>query len=86
MPRCWCKSYEIVKDAFNKKQVFLDDNFMWPICKFKNIILQKGYGYSIYDDNTIALICNNCRKIYGFNDVKYCPKELYIYYEQENIK
>lgn len=41
--------------------------------------MQKGNGESIYGIDEIAIICNNCKKVYGFNDVKYrpnCPKEL----------
>ena len=44
-----------------------------------NIIIQKGYGFNIIGNDDIALICNNCKKVYGFNDVKYkdnCPREL----------
>lgn len=29
---------------------------------------KKGDGYKIYEDDTIALICEECKKVYGFND------------------
>lgn len=71
--------YEIVRDVFDKKQVSLDDNPHCPICDSKDIILLKGDGYNIYGDDAIGIICNTCKKVYGFNDVNYkqnCPKEL----------
>ena len=44
-----------------------------------NIIIQKGYGFNIIGNDDIALIYNNCKKVYGFSDVKYkdnCHREL----------
>lgn len=79
VPKYGYNGYEIVRDVFDKKQVSLDDNPHCPICNSKNIIIQKGDGFNIYGNDAIAIICNNCKKLYGFNDVKYkpnCPKEL----------
>lgn len=48
-------------------------------CNSKDINILKGDGYKIDDADFIAIICNNCKKVYGFNDVKYkpnCPREL----------
>ena len=50
-----------------------------PKCNSKNISVLKGDGFSIVGADYIAIICNDCKKVYGFNDVKYktnCPKEL----------
>lgn len=79
VPKYGYNCYEIVRDVFDKKQVSLDDNPHCPICDFKDIVLLKGDGYSIYGDDAIGIICNTCKKVYGFNEVKYrtnCPKEL----------
>lgn len=79
VPKYGYNGYEIVRDVFDKKQVSLDDNPHCPICDSKDIILLKGDGYNIYGDDAIGIICNTCKKVYGFNDVNYkqnCPKEL----------
>ena len=50
-----------------------------PKCNSKNISVLKGDGFSIVGADYIAIICNDCKKVYGFNDVKYkpnCSKEL----------
>lgn len=50
-----------------------------PKCNSKNILIQKGDGYKINGADFIAIICHNCKKVYGFYDVKYkpnSPKEL----------
>ena len=52
-----------------------------PKCNSKNISVLKGDGFSIVGADYIAIICNDCKKVYGFNDVKYkpnCSKELWI--------
>lgn len=79
VPKYGYNSYEIARDIFDKKQVSLGNNPHCPICDSKDIILLKGNGYNIYSDDAIGIICNACKKVYGFNDVKYrlnCPKEL----------
>ncbi len=67
------KSYEIKKNAFSKSEVFLNSIPKCPICKSTNIVIQKGNGNDIYGCDFIALVCNNCKIIYGFNDVVYKP-------------
>lgn len=80
VPKLGYNNYEIIRDAFSKNDAYLDSNNPHcPKCGSNDIVLQKGDGYKIYGDDTIALICENCKKVYGFNDVKYkpnCPKEL----------
>lgn len=72
VPKFGYNNYEIVRDAFSKKEAYLDSNNPHcPFCNSNDIVLQKGDGYKIYGDDTIALICENCKKVYGFNDVKY---------------
>ena len=71
--------YEIIRDYCKQNDVFSKDSVCCPVCKSKNIIIEKGDGYKIYGADFIALICNECKKVYGFSDVKYkpnCPKEL----------
>ena len=70
--------YEIVMDAFKQNDV-LKEEVNCPICKSKNILLEKGDGEDIEGLDIIALICNDCKKVYGFSDVKYkwgCPRML----------
>lgn len=50
-----------------------------PKCNSTDVVMQKGDGEYIYGLDEVAIICNQCKKVYGFNDVKYkpnCPKEL----------
>ena len=78
-PKYGYNGYEIIRDSFEKKKVSLGNEFHCPICNSKDITLLKGNGQNIYGDDSIGIICNDCKKIYGFNDVKYklnCPKEL----------
>lgn len=66
--------YEIVRDACSQ-----NDELICPMCNSKNIVIQKGEGHNIIGLDFIAIICNDCKKIYGYKDVKYkpnCPKEL----------
>lgn len=70
--------YEIIRDAYSQDEVMGKD-ILCPKCKSKNILIQKGDGYKINGADFIAIICHDCKKVYGFNDVKYkpnCPKEL----------
>ena len=79
VPKHGYNNYEIIRDSFDKKKVSLSSKLHCPICDSKNVILLKGNGQNIYGDDSIGIICDNCKKIYGFNDVKYkpnCPKEL----------
>lgn len=71
--------YEIIRDYCNKKDIITNNDIKCPNCKKQDIVLLKGDGYNIVGDDAIAIICNKCKKVYGFNDVKYklnCPKEL----------
>ena len=55
------------------------EKVLCPVCSSSNIIIQKGDGFNIIGNDEIALICNNCKKVYGFNEVKFkynCPREL----------
>lgn len=66
--------YEIVRDY-----CYHNDNLECPVCHSKNVVIQKGNGNNIIGLDLIAIICNECKKIYGYKDVKYkpnCPKEL----------
>lgn len=66
--------YEIVRDVCSQ-----NDELICPVCSSKNIVIQKGEGHNIIGIDFIAIICNDCKKIYGYKDVKYklnCPKEL----------
>lgn len=70
--------YEIVRDAYSQNEVMGKEVFC-PKCNSKNILIQKGDGHRINGADFIAVICHDCKKVYGFNDVKYkfnCPKEL----------
>ncbi len=70
--------YEIVRDAYSQNEV-MKEEVKCPKCNSKNISVLKGDGFSIVGADYIAIICNDCKKVYGFNDVKYktnCPKEL----------
>ena len=70
--------YEIVRDAYSQNEA-MKEEVKCPKCNSKNISVLKGDGFSIVGADYIAIICNDCKKVYGFNDVKYktnCPKEL----------
>lgn len=70
--------YEIIRDAYSQDEVMRKDIFC-PKCNSKNILIQKGDGHRINGTDFIAVICHDCKKVYGFNDVKYkpnCSKEL----------
>lgn len=68
--------YEIIRDYCSQSKIM---EKVCPKCKSKNFILLKGKGFNIIGCDIIGIICNDCKKVYGFNDVKYdynCPKEL----------
>lgn len=64
------EGFEIVKNALSKKDISFG-NTHCHICGSNNITLQKGEGEIIIGDDTIALVCHNCKKVYGFSDVNY---------------
>ena len=71
--------YEIIRDYCTQNDVMAKEKVSCPVCHSKNILIQKGDGHKINGADYIALICHNCKKIYGFSDVNYypdCPKEL----------
>lgn len=75
-PKYDIDGYEIVRDYCNKEVVFEPK---CPRCKSKNIYLLKGNGFKIIGSDIIGIGCNDCQRVYGFNDVLYdynCPKEL----------
>lgn len=78
VPKYDRNGYEIVRDAYSQNEV-MKEEVKCPKCNSKNISVLKGDGFSIVGADYIAIICNDCKKVYGFNDVKYktnCPKEL----------
>lgn len=78
VPKYDRNGYEIVRDAYSQNEV-MKEEVKCPKCNSKNISVLKGDGFSIVGADYIAIICNDCKKVYGFNDAKYktnCPKEL----------
>ena len=70
--------YEIIGDSYSQDEV-MGMNVFWLKCYPTNILIQKGDEHRINGADFIAVICHDCKKAYGFNDVKYkpnCPKEL----------
>lgn len=71
--------YEIVRDFCKQNDVNKNNKVCCLKCNSSDISILKGDGRYINGLDEIAIICNKCRKIYGFSDVKYysgCPKEL----------
>lgn len=71
--------YEIVRDYCGQNDVCNDDKVYCPKCKSSNIIIMKGNGEDIIGLDEVGIICKDCKKVYGFNNVKYrsgCPKQL----------
>ena len=71
--------YEIIRDYCKQNDILKKDKVCCPKCHSDNIIIQKGEGEFISGLDFIAIICNECKRVYGFNDVKYksnCPREL----------
>lgn len=62
--------FEKVKNALSKKDISFT-NTHCHVCGSDYISFQKGDGELIIGDDTIAYACHVCKKIYGFNDVKY---------------
>lgn len=70
--------YEIIRDAYSQYEVMKEEVFC-PKCHSKDISVIKGDGFRIDGADFIGITCNNCKKVYGFNDVNYkpnCPREL----------
>ncbi len=78
VPKYNRNGYEIIRDSCSQETVHKNE-VCCPKCNGKNVIIQKGNGEDIYGLDEIAIICNDCKKVYGFSDVRYkpnCPKEL----------
>ena len=78
-PKYNSDGYEIVRDYCKQSDINKNNQVCCPKCNSTDIVMQKGDGESIYGIDEIAIVCNNCKKVYGFSDVKYkanCPKEL----------
>lgn len=70
--------YEIVRDAYSQDEV-MKEEVNCPKCHSKDISVIKGDGFNINGADFIGINCDNCKKVYGFNDVNYkpnCPREL----------
>ena len=79
VPKYNSDGYEIIRDYCKQEDINYQNNVICPKCKSSDISILKGDGRFINGLDEIAVICNNCRKVYGFSDVKYypnCPKEL----------
>ena len=79
VPKYDRNGYEIIRDYCSQNDINKDGKVVCPKCNSRDIIIQKGDGFNIYGIDEIAIICNKCKKVYGFNDVKYkpnCPKEI----------
>lgn len=64
------EGFEIVKNALSKKDISFRDAHC-HVCGSDYISFQKGDGELINGDDTIALVCHNCKKVYGFSNVNY---------------
>ncbi len=65
------ENYEKVKNLYSKDDAYFNDTFICPECKSNKISIIKGDGEKIIGNDIVALICDNCQKVYEFNDVKY---------------
>ncbi|MBO5183133.1 MAG: hypothetical protein J6B64_01920 [Bacilli bacterium] len=77
-PKYNSDGYEIVRD-YCKQDDINNREVCCPKCNSSDISILKGDGRYIDGLDEIAIICNKCRKVYGFSDVKYYsgyPKEL----------
>lgn len=78
-PKYNSDGYEIVRDFCRQNDVNKNNKVCCPKCNSSDISILKGDGRYISGLDEIAIICNKCRKVYGFSDVKYysgCPNEL----------
>lgn len=62
--------FEIVKDALSKKNISFR-NTHCHVCGSDYVSFQKGDGKIMNDDDIIALVSHDCKKVYGFSDVNY---------------
>ena len=79
VPKYNSYGYEIIRDYYSKDNVFKGNKVICPKCNSNDIVIYKGNGEYIYGSDYIGIICNDCKKVYGFYDVIYksgCPKQL----------
>lgn len=79
VPKYDKNGYEIIRDYCKQKDININNGVYCPECNSSNISILKGDGKYINGLDEIAIICKNCKKVYGFSDVNYypnCPKEL----------
>lgn len=79
VPKYDKNGYEIIRDYCKQKDININNGVYCPKCNSSNISILKGDGKYINGLDEIAIICNTCKKVYGFSDVNYypnCPREL----------
>lgn len=75
-PKYSSEGYEIIRDAYSQ-DVVMKKEVKCPRCGSLDISLLKGNGFNISGPDFIGIGCAKCRKLYGFNDVRYRgPREL----------
>ena len=62
--------FKIVKNALSKKDISFR-NTHCHVCGSDYISFKKGEGEVINGNDIIALVCHDCKKVYGFSDVNY---------------
>lgn len=62
--------FKIVKNALSKKDISFR-NTHCHVCESDYISFKKGEGELINGNDIIALVCHDCKKVYGFSDVNY---------------
>ena len=73
------EGYEIIRDYCGQNDILIRRKIRCPKCHSKDVVLLKGNGFEIIGNDTIGILCNSCKKLYGFNDVKYyesSPRQL----------
>lgn len=79
VPKYDKNGYEIIRDYCKQKDININNGVYCPKCNSSNISILKGDGKYINGLDEIAIICNTCKKVYGFSDVNYypnCPRKL----------
>ena len=62
--------FKIVKNALSKKDISFR-NTHCHVCGSVYISFKIGEGEFINGNDIIALVCHDCKKVYGFSDVNY---------------
>lgn len=79
VPKYDKNGYEIIRDYCKQKDININNGVYCPKYNSSNISILKGDGKYINGLDEIAIICNTCKKVYGFSDVNYypnCPRKL----------